>query len=192
MNLESNMSTPMDLPSSPPIMQDQQRVEVSLQLPDSLHHDSGFESGNIDSMYDPGDIKNLNDFDTTEFPMADLTNDTPAISLFDSVQFDFPANNYPPVFDDDSTFGGPTPQPEPSPAPQSTQQTQQVPPQQGLVGGMPPPGKAQTQTKSSTSNARLRNPMLAPRPAAVPQLFRTQSLLPKVPASDPIERVSDT
>lgn len=185
---ENNTSTPMDLPSSPPVAQEQRGIGTSPQINEDVQHDTPFESGTAEPMLDPPTVRDMDDLNMADVSLVSFTNNVHDVQPFGAMNFDLPQDGYFPVFDDDSTFGGPTPQGDPSPAPQPTHIPHPTVPLQESNGTMLPPIKAQTQMKSSTGSARFKNPMLAPRPAAVPQLFRGPSLLPKIPASDPIDR----
>lgn len=147
---ESIASSPANpnLPSSPPAipcnenLPDQPSGEASspslpMQLPPlpaEGQHDSGFmsaqpdeEVAKDDDLFGDFHTMNYDDFsnwfdDSMETPVADVS-ETPNQTTTE--------NRYAPVFDDESTFEGPTPQPEVSQAlaltPQSASKPQQIP-----------------------------------------------------------------
>lgn len=229
---ESVASSPA-LPSSPPAIPcnddlPQQSVEPSSPvLPGRLsrpaytndEHDSGFMSAQPEE-----DVTKGNDLFGDFNPMAfddfsqwlDDPLETPGTQQDQNENG--MQNHYTPVFDDESTFEGPTPQPDQSqalaPTPQSVSELQHIPvptlqntldpktesrlhtqvlnqvrPQAKSSFPRPPlPQQASFQQPATIDRNGRPVPTLLPRPTQQPMLHRTQSVLPQVAASDPVDR----
>ncbi|KAK5955621.1 hypothetical protein OHC33_003262 [Knufia fluminis] len=148
----STMSSPADLPSSPPILAGGgETSDTSPKLPEQPvqpaqidgNHDSGFFSAQIDSAQIEedgskegdlfgGDMNIPFDGDWSQLFDPSLT------AHMDSGQeqmVEGPENHYTPVFDEQSTYEGPTPQPEAAPGTAPTPTPQ---PEMGPKPDLPP------------------------------------------------------
>lgn len=129
-------SSPVDIPSSPPMLPTHAPLATSPKLPehsplsrDDSAHDSGFFSGQADprleeklnhKLHNPADMDEF--FNNMDMSWLNTIEDTP-IDLSMHLNLNEAENHYTPVFDETSTVGGPTPQPDtqysgPTPTPQ--------------------------------------------------------------------------
>ena len=218
---QSSLSSP-NMPSSPPLLpRDGQPDVTSPNLPDQLaqqpqidgNHDSGFFSAQADSTQIDengpkgdeffGDDMHMQ-FDGDWSRLFDPSLAAAAEMEFDPEQnMEIPENHYTPVFDEQSTYEGPTPQPEaahktdPSPTPQpesqkiptpilqQSSQPQQETNSQSDFRRPPLPALSFSQQPVATDKNGRPIPTLLPRPPPAPTFQRSQSVLPPIPASDP-------
>lgn len=225
----SAQGSPVDMPSSPPMLP-MHTLATSPKLPEhsplsrnDSAHDSGFFSGQAEpdagdkishKELDPQDMddffKNIDPQHFGEMSWLDNMEDIP---LDISAHLNLPGaeNHYTPVFEEDSTVGGPTPQPDaqfggptPTPAQALSQHNVATPSEQptphihNTSMSMAPmeapsnssfpkpilPASAKNQQGSSASKSGRLVPALLPRPQQA-TLQRSLSELPPVPASDP-------
>lgn len=171
---ESTVSSPQNMPSSPPLLtRDEQTDAASPNLPDrptrpaqvDAHHDSGFFSAQVDDAQieengskDGGifgdDMSIQFDGDWSQFfdpslAVADMDFDQEPTA-------EIPENHYTPVFDEQSTYEGPTPQPEAvqNPAPTPTPQPEAVSKTASAPTSQPEPQKIPVPTLQQSSQAQ--------------------------------------
>ena len=171
----SHGSSPVNIPSSPPIMPHHHSLPTSPALPLLPgEHDSGFMSGNFDAFFDDGSLVQFDDYiheKQGENYDAGLGN-----NLDDSSQF-------PPVFeygdDNEESMHPNLPNLPPPPIP-----FQESAP--------PKPAFNRSQTSRPASRVSMSSPKLAPAPIPrarqIEEEMRALSQLPQVTASDPVGR----
>ena len=179
------MSSPDNIPSSPPVFG--MNMVTSPNLPEhrsplaqtSSNQDSGFFSANVDSVQvemEPKEGEDVNQHSiehhfNDDIFNADMTQwfsnmDDSAMNVDPNLSLEDNPNHFTPVFDDDSVFGGPTPQPDAQPkAPTPAQHFDSA--QQ----------KGQIATSQAESDKRAES-VPAPRPG--PQTIPTPILQPTV------------
>ncbi|PGH04572.1 hypothetical protein GX51_03405 [Blastomyces parvus] len=163
----SAIDTPFNMPSSPPVMENMYPQASSPLLPPLPHHDSGFMSGNLDSILDDNCIGNtLDDLETSASQARQAPvnpeKEKPVSPSQSGLQMHTNQNRYFPMSDSvvDTTTNEPPP-------------TLPAPPRR-LTGSRP----------SSRTSIRQNSKPLAPAPISQSEAERLNRQA--IPASDPI------
>ncbi len=170
----SASTTPVDIPSSPPIIFEHPGPAVTSPAlpPMSLNHDSGFMSGNLEDLFDD---KNILQFD--DFIMEQPQNEQPNVA-FDPNDLHADDQPHTPICHQGNGVQAPQPAPVPTQAPN--------------VPIPPPPPRSMSRSQSFTPVGRvgvgMSSPKLAPAPfpraRQITEEQRAKSVLPPLPASD--------
>lgn len=199
---ETAMSSPANLPSSPPLLsREEEQSATSPYLPEqqirAAHvdgsHDSGFFSAQVDSAQVEenwakegalfGDDLNV-PFDGDWSQLFDPSLTVPDMNFGQQQDVEAPVNPYTPVFDEQSTCGGPTPQPESAqnlaPTPQSQTETVQKPTPSPTPQTQPqkipvPTLQQSTQSQQATDS----QPEFQRPPLPVPSIFQQPAVADK-------------
>jgi hypothetical protein len=177
----SASTTPANIPSSPPVMfEPTGPLITSPQLPPMpmgpMDHDSGFMSGNIDTMFEDGMMLPFDEF------IMDKGDDQMDLN-FDPNNVQVGEQQFPPVFEEGNDI-------EPAHPPQPSVEDEEQE-QQPLKIPIPPPPRPMSRSHSFNPATRpgLSSPKLAPAPIPRARQImdeqRAKGLLPQLPASEP-------